>query len=131
LDSIDKLEKMMAVRSRLPRPGSFTKKEPFYDNEISGFSVVEEKKTDSFNKISETSYHMEEKEKLARLGDSKMLFETKLEEALKESQLSPEDNLTVILYGFLRKLYQYPNPNFFFEEIHKLFIEVKAYEADV
>lgn len=45
LDSIDRLEKMMADRHRTSKPTSFTKKEPFYDHEISGFSGVDEKKT--------------------------------------------------------------------------------------
>jgi hypothetical protein len=116
---------MLAVRPRAPKPGSFTKKEPFYDNEISGFSMVEPK-NDSMNRISDEQ--SEEREKLARLSDNKATYELKLAELLKESHLSPEDNLTVLVVGFLGRLYQHPNTNMLLEQIQKLFSELKAYE---
>lgn len=128
LDSIDRLEKMIANRSRVQKPASFTKKEPFYDNEISGFSMMEADKKNSSFKQSELS---EEREKLGRLSDSKALYEVKLDELLSESQLKTTDSLTTVVYAFVKKLYQHPNLNFLYEEILRFFGDIKAYEEHV
>jgi hypothetical protein len=54
-----------------------------------------------------------------------------LQEALKDSQLANDDNLTTIVLTFLKKLYQYPNIDQLIHEVEKLFAELKQYESHV